>query len=77
MQADRQLHEPDPRARLIGAFPTDGAIEFLNRTVGRRTAATKDDDATRRAFGPTDLPEQFPWPRADGWEARGGAGRSA
>ena len=68
MDADHHLHESDPRVHLIDGFPTDGAIEFLNRVnraVGRSTDKTKDD-ASKPAFGPTDLPEHFPWPRADG-----------
>ena len=71
METDRNLHESDLRARLMNAFPTDGAIEFLNRmnrTAGRRdvNAATARNNATTCMFGPTDLPEHFPWPRADG-----------
>jgi hypothetical protein len=73
MEPDRHLHESDLRARLMNAFPTDGAIEFLNRmnrTAGRRDDAAADatthGKATQSIFGPTDLPEHFPWPRADG-----------
>jgi hypothetical protein len=52
----------------MGAFPTDGAMEFLSRTVARRVVTVKAD-AKKRVSGPTDLPEHFPWPRADGWDA--------
>jgi hypothetical protein len=73
MNPDHPLHESDPRAQLMGAFPTDGAIEFLSRTVARRVGTvnnvTVKADAKRRVSGPTDLPEHFPWPRADGWDA--------
>ena len=71
MEPDRKLHESDLRVRLMDAFPTEGAIEFLNRmnrTVGRRAGASTRDNPTTCMFGPTDLPEHFPWPRADGWD---------
>ena len=62
MNSEQSLHESDLRAQIAEAFPTEGAIQFLSLTLARG----KEKNRTKmHASGPTDLPEHFPWPRAE------------
>lgn len=67
MEFPVSISKSGPAPYLDSGFPTASAMDYLTRAASEKTPEKPAEKQPKR-FGPTDLPERFPFPRSQDWQ---------